>query len=130
MSTAAKQHLARLHVGAEVFWNDPNDGVDAGYYRVVAECRDEVSFVIANAQGRKYAAGADLVLADRGLVVLRSQSEYGYWSNALGWVYDVNSATHYEAPVAGGDLVCGPDAHWVPVANAEDFDPDEDPLLA
>lgn len=49
--------------------------------------------------------------------VVHSKKERGFWSNKLGWVYDIESADRY----SGDDvffkpfIVNVPDAEWLPV---------------
>lgn len=62
------------------------------------------------------------------ILVIRSQSERGYWSDIQGWVYDVSSATEFFPPLSSWYLPMskGNDAEFVPISKAKDFDPDGD----
>jgi len=35
-------NIKELHVGAEVFWNDPDDGISSGYFTVTKIISDEI----------------------------------------------------------------------------------------
>lgn len=75
------------------------------------------------------------VLLQAGPYIIRSQSEFGFWSNDFGFVYDRDSATGYpEADTKDPAQllriqVLAPDAVFVPYAGAADFDADEAPEL-
>lgn len=61
------------------------------------------------------------------LFVIKSEKEYGFWSNDLGWVADVESATKYtEQDSQEQCLMSYADtgAQWFPVSQAVDFDDD------
>ena len=68
------------------------------------------------------------VLLGVGPYIIRSQSEFGYWSNDFGFVYDRESATGFpEADTIDPKQVMSiqilaPDAVFVPYASAVDFD--------
>lgn len=55
------------------------------------------------------------------MFIIRSEQQQGYWSNALGWVYDVASATHYPKRNGPAPSLFIPDAEYVPAAEAKDF---------
>lgn len=73
------------------------------------------------------------VLLQVGPYIIRSQSEFGYWNNDFGFVYDRDSATGFpEADTKDPEQVMSiqilaPDAVFVPYATAVDFDADEAP---
>jgi hypothetical protein len=57
--------------------------------------------------------------------VIESQQERGYWSNELGWVFDVASAAKYSADEGAPTIrLVVPDARYVPAASATSFDGD------
>lgn len=60
-----------------------------------------------------------------GKYLIRSVSEQGYWSNTLGWVYDVASATQFDSKDNGLPMSRGKDADFVDCADAHDFNPDD-----
>jgi hypothetical protein len=37
--------VEELHVGAEVFWNDPDEGICSGYYKVHHISTDEIIII-------------------------------------------------------------------------------------
>ena len=56
--------------------------------------------------------------------VIRSESERGYWSNELGWVYDVVSATRFPSMDSYLPVSSGRDATYAPLDKAMDFEID------
>jgi len=44
------EHDLELHVGAEVYWNDPDDGVCSGFYEIV-EFRNDIYVLLKNEAG-------------------------------------------------------------------------------
>lgn len=60
------------------------------------------------------------------MLVIASDVERGYWSNTLGWVYDVASATQFREIDHSStiEFVGIPDARLVKVADAKDYSPE------
>jgi hypothetical protein len=60
--------------------------------------------------------------------LIKSEKEYGFWSNDQGWVFDVESATKFNALEADQPQVyLGiSDAKGILVSKATDFDPDSE----
>lgn len=56
--------------------------------------------------------------------IIRSESERGYWSNELGWVYDVESATRFLSMDGYLPVSSGRDATYIQPDMAVDFAPD------
>lgn len=64
------------------------------------------------------------------LFVIMSESEYGFWSNDQGWVYDTESATFYLESEQGSinlPQTRGNDARFHPLSRCANFDPEFDP---
>lgn len=51
-------------------------------------------------------------------LVIRSKSERGYWSNIIGWVYDVYSATKFRNKDGNLPMSRDDDAEFVSVLKA------------
>jgi len=61
-------------------------------------------------------------LGDEDTYVICSDSERGYWSNEVGWVRDVASATYFDdTERAEVTLPLPSDSRWVGLEDAEDF---------
>ncbi len=56
--------------------------------------------------------------------IVQSESERGYWSNELGWVYDAASATRFASMDGYLPVSSGRDASYIHPDQARDFDPD------
>ena len=75
------------------------------------------------------------VLLQVGPYIVRSEKEFGYWSNDFGFVYDCDSATGYPASVLQDSellkriRILAPDALFVPYEGAVDFEETEAPEL-
>lgn len=69
------------------------------------------------------------VVIDLGEYLICSDSEKGFWSENIGWVYDKDSATGYSEVRAQTGIppmfFAVEDARWVRYDEVEDFDPDE-----
>jgi len=37
--------ITELHIGAEVYWTDPDDGISSGYYNVIKIISDEIVLI-------------------------------------------------------------------------------------
>jgi hypothetical protein len=75
------------------------------------------------------------VLLNMGPFVIRSESEFGYWSNDFGFVFTKDAATGYSSTDAEDPQqltrikVLTPDAVFVAYAEAVDFDASRAPAL-
>ena len=73
------------------------------------------------AREHKYKMGYD----DMEILVIRNCRERGYWSNSLGWVYDVKSATQFTERefIINGYRMPGMlgDSELIPLSQALDF---------
>jgi len=61
--------------------------------------------------------------------IIRSETEYGYWSNGYGWVYNVQLASKFfddELELYPAHELA-PDAVYVNDETAVDFDPELEP---
>lgn len=56
------------------------------------------------------------------MFVIRSESEYGFWSNENGWVYDLASASKFATKFGQLPISFMNDAEWLPEEMCCDFD--------